>query len=125
MSKGRRTDFVPRSAQPAGGGGGGGVQPDMAARIRKMQEDMQATQAALENEIINVTAAGGAITIAITGHQRVQSIKIDPSLVDPNDVGMLEDTLVAAVNEAIVKSQEHSATRLESVTGGIQIPGLM
>jgi len=97
----------------------------MAARIRKMQEDMQATQAALENEIINVTAAGGAITIAITGHQRVQSIKIDPSLVDPNDVSMLEDTLVAAVNEAIVKSQEHSATRLESVTGGIQIPGLM
>ena len=86
---------------------------------------MQATQVALENEIINVTAAGGAITIAITGHQRVQTIKLDPALIDPNDVSMLEDTLVAAVNEAIIKSQEHSATRLESVTGGIQIPGLM
>ena len=112
MAKGRRTDFVPR-AQPTSGGG---VQPDMAARIKKMQDDMQATQAALENEIINVTAAGGAITIAITGHQRVQSIKIDPTLVDPSDIGMLEDTLLAAVNEAIVKSQEHSATRLESVS---------
>ena len=124
MAKGRRTDFVPR-AQPNSGGGGGSVQPDLAARIKKMQDEMQLTQAALESEIINVTAAGGAITIAITGHQRVQSIKLDPSLIDPTDVGMLEDTLVAAVNEAIVKSQEHSATRLESVTGGINIPGLM
>ncbi len=125
MAKGRRADFVPRAQPNSGGGGGGGVQPDLAARIKKMQDEMQLTQAALESEIINVTAAGGAITIAITGHQRVQSIKLDPSLVDPTDVGMLEDTLVAAVNEAIVKSQEHSATRLESVTGGINIPGLM
>ncbi len=123
MTKGRRNDFVPRAQQPANSGGG--VQPDMAARIKKMQDDMQATQTALESEIINVTAAGGAITIAITGHQRVQSIKLDPTLVDPNDIAMLEDTLLAAVNEAIAKSQEHSATRLESVTGGIQIPGLM
>jgi hypothetical protein len=122
MAKGRRTDFVPRAAQPAGGGG---MQPGMVDKIKKMQEDMAATQAELENEIVNVTAAGGAVTIAITGHQRVQSIKLDPSLIDPNDPGMLEDTLVAAVNEAIVAAQEHSAKRLEAVTGGIQIPGLM
>ena len=89
MAKGRRTDFVPRSAAPAGGGGG--MQPGMVDKIKKMQEDMQATQTALETELINVTAAGGAITIVVTGHQRVQSIKIDPALVDPNDVGMLED----------------------------------
>ena len=49
---------------------------------------------------------------------------IDPSLVDPNDIGMLEDTLVAAVNEAILKSQEHSAQKLEAVTGGISLPGM-
>lgn len=123
MTKGRRSDFVPRAAQPAAGGGG--MQPGMVEKIKKMQEEMAATQTALESEIINVTAAGGAITIAITGHQRVQSIKVDPSLIDPNDAGMLEDTLVAAVNEAIVASQEHSAKRLETVTGGVQIPGLM
>jgi nucleoid-associated protein EbfC len=121
MAKGRRTDFVPRAAAPAGGG----MQPGMVDKIKKMQEEMAATQAALETELINVTAAGGAITIVVTGHQRVQSIKIDPSLVDPNDVGMLEDTLVAAVNEAIVKSQEHSAQRLESVTGGLSLPGMI
>ena len=110
MTKGRRTDWTPRAptrtpANPQG---------DMMGKLQKMQEDMRKTQEELENEIVNVT-----------GHQRVQSIKLDPSLVDPNDVGMLEDTLVAAVNEAILASQAHSAQRLESVTGGINIPGLM
>jgi hypothetical protein len=120
MAKGRRSDFVPRAAQPSGG-----LQPGMMDKIKKMQDEMAATQAELENEIINVTAAGGAITIAVTGHQRVQSIKLDPALVDPNDVAMLEDSLVAAINEALVESQAHSAKRLEAVTGGLQIPGLM
>jgi len=118
-AKGRRTNFVPRASR-----GGGGIQPGMVDKIRKMQEDMQAAQAALETELINVTAAGGAVTIVVTGHQRIQSIKLDPALVDPNDIGMLEDTLVAAVNEAILKSQEHSAQKLEAVTGGISLPGM-
>jgi nucleoid-associated protein EbfC len=124
MAKGRRTDFVPRGAAQ-NNNTGGGVQPDMIEKIKKMQDDMAATQTALESEIINVTGAGGAITIAITGHQRLQTIKIDPSLIDPNDASMIEDALVAAVNEAIVASQEHSAKRMEEVTGGLQIPGLM
>jgi DNA-binding YbaB/EbfC family protein len=119
MAKGRRSDFVPRSAQPTGG-----LQPGMLEKIKKIQEDMAATQAALENELINVTAAGGAITIVISGHQRVQSIKIDPSLIDPNDVSMLEDALVAAINEAILASQEHSARRMQEVTGDFSLPGL-
>jgi nucleoid-associated protein EbfC len=121
MTKGRRSDFNPRGAAPAGGG----VQPDMMEKIRKMQSDMADAQAALETELVNVTAAGGAIQIVITGHQRVQSIKIDPALIDPADAGMLEDSIVAAVNEAIVKSQEHSAARLEAISGGLNIPGLM
>ena len=122
MAKGRRSDWKPGAgAQPPGGG----MQPGMVEKIKKMQEDMAATQAALETELVNVTAAGGAVTIVITGHQRVQSINIDPALIDPNDVSMLEDTLVAAVNEAILASQEHSAKRMEEVTGDVQIPGLM
>ena len=118
MAKGRRTDFVPRGAQP---------QPNnnnMMQKIQQMQDEMRKTQEALETEMVNVTAGGGAIAIVITGHQRVQSIKLDPSLVDPADVSMLEDTLLAAVNEAILASQEYAAKRLESVTGGISIPGL-
>lgn len=117
MAKGRRTDFVPRAPQ--------NQQSDMMARVQRIQEDMRKTQEELETELVNVTAAGGAITLVITGHQRVQSIKIDPSLVDPNDVPMLEDALVAAVNEAILASQALSAQRLEAVTGGLSIPGLM
>jgi DNA-binding YbaB/EbfC family protein len=124
MTKGRRTDFVPRGPQPQQQGQGQG-QGNMMAKIQQMQEDMKKTQEALESEMVNVTAAGGAITMVITGHQRVQSIKLDPSLVDPTDIQMLEDTLVAAVNEAILASQEHAAKRLESVTGGVSIPGLM
>jgi hypothetical protein len=120
MAKGRRTDFIPRGAQPQGGG----IQPGMVEKIKKMQDDMKATQEALETELINVTSAGGAITIVVTGHQRVQSIKIDPALIDPNDVASLEDALVVAVNDAILKSQEHAAARMESVTGGIDIPGI-
>jgi DNA-binding YbaB/EbfC family protein len=123
MAKGRRSDWKPGAAQPAGSGGG--LQPGMVEKIKKMQEDMAAAQAALESELVNVTGAGGAVHIVITGHQRVQSIRIDPALIDPNDASMLEDSLVAAVNEAIVASQEYSAKRLEEVTGGVQIPGLM
>ncbi len=122
MTKGRRTDFVPRGVQPQQQAGGG--QAGMMAKLQQMQDEMKKTQEALETELVNVTAAGGAINMVITGHQRLQSIKIDPALVDPNDIAMLEDSLVAAVNNAILASQEHAAKRLESVTGGISIPGL-
>ncbi|MCS7062032.1 MAG: YbaB/EbfC family nucleoid-associated protein [Anaerolineae bacterium] len=117
MAKGRRSDWTPR--------GPVNPQADMLNKLQKIQEEMRKTQEELENEIVNVTAAGGAITIAITGHQRVQSIKIDPGLIDPNDPSMLEDALVAAVNEAILASQTHSAQRLEAITGGLNIPGLI
>ncbi|MCW1968390.1 MAG: YbaB/EbfC family nucleoid-associated protein [Anaerolineae bacterium] len=123
MAKGRRSDWKPGAAM--GGGGMAGGQGGMMARVQKMQEEMKVAQSELENELVNVTSAGGAITITISGHQRVQSISIDPSLVDPNDVGMLEDALLTAVNEAIVKSQEHASQRLESITGGVSLPGMM
>jgi len=123
MAKGRRTDWKPNAGASAGGGVS--MQPSMMNRLQQMQEDMKKAQEELETEMVNVNSAGGAIQTVISGHQRVQSIKLDPSLVDPNDIGMLEDALVAAVNEAIVKSQEYSAKRLEGITGGVSIPGLM
>lgn len=89
----------------------------MQQRMLKMQED-------LAKETVDVSAGGGAITIVITGNQVVQSIKIDPDAVDPNDVAMLEDLIVAAVNEAIAKSQELAAKRMGAVTGNLRIPGL-
>ncbi len=101
------------------------MNPGVMQKMQQMQEEMKRTQEELEGELINYVGAGGAINIVISGHQRVQSIKLDPELIDPADAGTLEDALVVAVNEAIVKSQAHSAKRMESVTGGVSIPGLM
>ncbi len=91
---------------------------NMMAQFQKMQKDMADAQAALEQETITVSAGGGAISIVITGHQRVQDITINPELLDPEEVEMLQDMLVAGVNAAIEQSQALSAQRLEGVTGG-------
>ncbi|NDJ86102.1 MAG: YbaB/EbfC family nucleoid-associated protein [Chloroflexi bacterium] len=100
----------------------------MMQQIQKMQQDMAAAQEALEQETIDVTAGGGAITITITGHQRVQSIAIDKDLIDLEDeewLSDLQDLLVAAINQAIEQSQTMAAERMEGVTGNLggALPG--
>jgi DNA-binding YbaB/EbfC family protein len=109
-----------RKFQPKGSG-----QPDMMRQVQKLQDEMLKTQEALGEETITVTAGGGAITVVMTGHQRVQSISIAPEVVDPEDVEMLEDLVTAAVNEALQRSQELAAEQLGALTGGLRIPGLM
>ncbi len=106
------------------GGFGGGMGGGMLGQIQKLQQDMAKAQEALAEETLEVTAGGGAITIVITGNQRVKSIKLQPDVVDPTDVEMLQDLLVAAVNEAIERSQTHAAQKLQGLTGGLGIPGL-
>ena len=95
----------------------------MLGQIQKLQQEMIKAQEALAEETIEVTAGGGAITIVITGQQRVRSIKLQPEVVDPNDMDMLQDLLVAAVNEAIERSQAYAAEKLQGLTGGLGIPG--
>lgn len=92
---------------------------NMLAQMQKMQEEMAATQDALADESITVTAGGGAISIVITGHQRLQSIEINPELLDPEDAEMLQDMLVAGVNAAIEQSQTMAAEKMEGITGGL------
>lgn len=92
---------------------------DMMGQFQKMQQDMAEAQAALEHETVTVTAGGGAITIIITGHQRVQEIEINPELLDPEDVEMLQDMLIAGINSAIEQSQTMSAQRMEGITGNM------
>jgi hypothetical protein len=82
-----------------------------------MQQEMAEAQEALADEIVTVTAGGGAISIDITGHQRVQTITIEPELIDPEEKDMLQDLLVAAVNQAIEQSQALAAERMEGITG--------
>jgi DNA-binding YbaB/EbfC family protein len=96
-----------------------GGRPDMRQQIRMLQEQMLQTQESLGDETVSVTAGGGVIEVVMTGQQRVESIRIDPEVVDPEDVEMLQDLIVAAVNEAIEKSQGLAAQRLGALTGGL------
>ncbi len=91
----------------------------LMAQMQKMQEDMAKAQDELKDETITVTSGGGAVSVVISGHQRVESITINPELLDPEEADMLQDMLVAAVNSAIEQSQAMSAQRMEGITGGM------
>ena len=105
-----------------------GSQAGMLRQLQKMQQDMVEAQESLANEVTEVTVGGGAIRIAITGHQRIQAITINPGIIDTSDeewVTDLQDLLVVAVNQAIEQSQTMAAARMESITGGLSgMPGL-
>lgn len=93
-------------------------------QIQQMQQRILQAQQELANQIVEASAGGGAVTITMDGHQKVRSVKIAPEAVDPSDVGMLEDLILAAVNEAVDKTQSMAAHQLGSLTGGLKIPGL-
>lgn len=120
MSKGR-----PRPAyglRPSGGGAGGG---GMAGQLQRLQEEFAKTQARLGEETVEVSVGGGMVKAVMTGQQKLLSIAISPDAVDPDDVEMLQDMILAAVNEAIEKSQDLAAEKMGALTGGLKIPGLM
>lgn len=103
-----------------------GLDPsNLMSQMQEMQKQMADQQEALANESISVTAGGGIITINITGHQRIESIEIQPEIVDPDDIEMLQDLLVAAVNAAIEQSQAMAAEKMEGLTGGMGINDLL
>lgn len=120
-----------RKKQGGFGGPMGGGMPSQASlmrQIKKMQEDMEAAQAALGDETLEVSAGGGAVTIVITGHQVVKSLTINPEAIDTSDdewLTDLQDLLVAAVNRAVEESQAYAAERMQSVSGGLDsmLPG--
>ena len=89
----------------------------LQARLAKAQEE-------LESAVVEATAGGGVVKVTVTGKLKVQSIEIAPDVVDPEDVEMLQDLVMAATNEAIDKAQELAQTRLSAITGGMKIPGL-
>ena len=97
----------------------------MLGQIQKLQQDMMKAQEQLADETVEVTAGGGAITIVVTGQQRVKSITLQPEVVDPNDIEMLQDLLVAAVNEAIERSQAYAAREAARSDGRIGNSGIL
>lgn len=99
---------------------------DMLKQLAEMQERMAKAQEEIENRVAEATAGGGAVKVEITGAYRVKSLSIDPDVVDPDDMGMLEDLVTAAVNEALTQVQSFHSDSLGAVTGGLDlgIPGL-
>ena len=92
--------------------------------MRKMQKQMEKIQAELAEKTISVSSGGGVVEITITGDQKVQTIRINPEVIDPDEADMLEDLLVVAVNDAVEASQKVASEKLGALTGGLKIPGL-
>ena len=97
-------------------------------QIAKMAQQMQAQVAQAQQELaettLEATAGGGAVRIVITGAQEVRSVEIDPSAVDPDEVEMLQDLVMTAINEAIGRSKELERERMGSIAGGMGLPGI-
>jgi len=96
----------------------------MMKKVQKLQEDMAKMQEELKTRILDATAGGGAVKVVINGEKKIMSIKLDPAAVDPEDTEMLEDLIVAAVNEAINKVDGMMAEEMGKLTGGLKIPGM-
>ena len=102
-------------------------QPNMQQLLKqaqKLQQDMMAAQESLKDEVVSASAGGGMVTVEVTGDLRVKSIKIDPQAVDPDDVELLQDMVLAAMNEGLRAAQELAASRLGGLAGGLGGLGL-
>lgn len=104
---------------------GGGNMNNMMKQVQKMQQDMAKLQSELDEREVEATAGGEAVKVVATGKKSIVSICISPEVVDDDDVEMLEDLIVAAVNEALVKADEMVSSEMAKITGGMNIPGLM
>ena len=96
----------------------------MIKQAQQLQSKMLKAQEELGNETVEATSGGGAISVLMNGHQEVKSIKITPEVVDPEDVELLEDMILAALKEATQKSRELAEKKMGALTGGFNIPGL-
>lgn len=97
---------------------------NMMKQAQLMQKKMEKVQEELATKEVEASAGGGMVTAKVTGKQQLVSLSIEPSAVDPEDVEMLQDLVVAAVNEAIKKSQDMANEEMAKITGGLNIPGL-
>ena len=96
----------------------------MMQQVQKMQKDMELAQEQLKNEVVEASAGGGMVTVKISGDLEVKEVRIDPSAVDPEDVDILADMVLAAVNEALRKAQELAASKMGGATGGLDLGDL-
>ena len=106
------------------GGMGGGMNMNMIKQAQKMQQDMLKMQEELESKEYEATAGGGMVTARVSGKRELVSLTINPEAVDPDDVEMLQDMVVAAVNEAMRKADAETQQNMAKLTGGLNLGGL-
>ena len=105
-------------------GGMGGNMAGMMKKVQKVQAQMQKMQEELKKRTVEVSVGGGVVKVVMNGEKIVESLSIDKAAVDPDDVEMLQDLILAAVNEAMRQVDEASESEISKVTGGLNIPGL-
>jgi len=98
---------------------------NMMKQAQKLQSKMMKLQEEMAEKTVETTAGGGMVKVVANGRQQIISIQIEPEVVDPDDVEMLQDLMLAAVNDALIKSQEMVSAEMSKLTGGMNIPGLM
>ena len=104
------------------GGMGGGMNMNMIKQAQKMQEDLMKMQAEMEEKTYSAQSGGGAVTAVVTGKHELTELTIEPDAVDPEDVEMLQDMIVAAVNEAMRKAESSMSDSMSKLTGGLNLP---
>ena len=102
-----------------GGGLGGGMNMNMIKQAQKMQDDLLKMQAEMEDKTYSAASGGGVVTAVVTGKRELSELTIDPDAVDPEDVEMLQDLIVAAVNEALRKAENSMSDSMSKLTGGL------
>lgn len=110
---------------PKGYGGGGGNMNQMIRQAQKAQEQMEAKQQELAEREFNATVGGGVVQVVMTGDKAIQSITINPEIVDPEDVEMLQDLIIAAVNEVYRNVDETTDAEMAEITGSLGLPGML
>ena len=113
-----------RARLPAGYGGGPQNQKDLMRQAQKLQEQIAATQAELVTREFKVTSGGGMVEVTMNGKKEITALAIKPEIVDPDDIEMLQDVIMAAVNEASKQVEETSNAELGKITGGLNLPGM-
>ena len=108
----------------SGGGGMAQQQAQMQQKLMKMQQDMAKAQEDVENSEFTASVGGGAVTAVASGKKQLVSLTVKPEVVDPEDVEMLQDLVISAVNEALRQADEAMENSMKSATGGLNIPGL-
>ena len=107
-----------------GGMGGGGMNMNMMKQIQKMQQDMARMQEELANKTYTAAAGGGMVKVTVNGEMELVNLTIDPDALDPEDVDMLQDMIMAAVNEAVRGVNELANKQMGAIAGGLNIPGM-